>query len=266
MAKKIKAKVSKRTLTTNALPKGMVRLWCEDGEHHWNRPAQRGRKPSSCPDHRPEPVEKSDGPKLILLHCENGDHKWKWKKRGGIPPKNCPEHRTVQKDTEYVELYCEIGKHKWKRERKRGKLPLNCPVHKPVPVTKDATGLAALKQRQQKKNEIPKPVKGLGALKQKRRAVGFKKIQTRQRKRLAEEWQIKIDEAEQAYVNASHEEEEVFKRLDTLEMKKRKTPKTERQIEKLREKWKVAYRNQERHYKILHSTIGAKRNILKGIR
>lgn len=27
------------------------RLWCEAGQHHWTRPARRGRKPSSCPQH-----------------------------------------------------------------------------------------------------------------------------------------------------------------------------------------------------------------------
>lgn len=28
------------------------RLWCEAGQHHWMRPARRGRRPRSCPEHR----------------------------------------------------------------------------------------------------------------------------------------------------------------------------------------------------------------------
>lgn len=28
-----------------------VTLWCENGEHNWERPRQRGRKPTSCPEH-----------------------------------------------------------------------------------------------------------------------------------------------------------------------------------------------------------------------
>jgi len=27
-------------------------LWCERGQHHWERPATRGRLPRNCPDHR----------------------------------------------------------------------------------------------------------------------------------------------------------------------------------------------------------------------
>jgi hypothetical protein len=29
----------------------MRTLWCEAGQHEWQRPAQRGRQPINCPDH-----------------------------------------------------------------------------------------------------------------------------------------------------------------------------------------------------------------------
>lgn len=31
-------------------------LWCTLGEHNWERKKVRGRKPTSCPDHKPQPV------------------------------------------------------------------------------------------------------------------------------------------------------------------------------------------------------------------
>src|SRR5215207_6155699 len=40
-----------------------VTLYCEIGEHEWERPSQRGKRPKSCPEHKPQP-EKQDGPKL----------------------------------------------------------------------------------------------------------------------------------------------------------------------------------------------------------
>lgn len=34
-------------------PQGDVQtLYCEDGQHEWSRPPQRGKKPRNCPDHR----------------------------------------------------------------------------------------------------------------------------------------------------------------------------------------------------------------------
>jgi hypothetical protein len=30
---------------------GTMTLWCESGKHHWERAAQRGRPPRSCPQH-----------------------------------------------------------------------------------------------------------------------------------------------------------------------------------------------------------------------
>jgi hypothetical protein len=32
-----------------------VKMYCEAGDHYYNRPITRGRKPKNCPDHRPEP-------------------------------------------------------------------------------------------------------------------------------------------------------------------------------------------------------------------
>jgi hypothetical protein len=42
--------------TLDILPQSSTdRLWCALGQHYWERSTQRGRKPLSCPDHRPEP-------------------------------------------------------------------------------------------------------------------------------------------------------------------------------------------------------------------
>lgn len=34
-----------------------VTLWCELGEHHWERPRKRGRKPINCPEHQPVAID-----------------------------------------------------------------------------------------------------------------------------------------------------------------------------------------------------------------
>lgn len=31
-----------------------VTLWCTTGEHNWERPSQRGKRPLNCPDHAPQ--------------------------------------------------------------------------------------------------------------------------------------------------------------------------------------------------------------------
>lgn len=35
-------------------------LWCQAGEHQWERPVIRGRKPPSCPDHTPALARKAE--------------------------------------------------------------------------------------------------------------------------------------------------------------------------------------------------------------
>ena len=34
-------------------------LYCEVGKHHWDRPAQRGKKPHNCPEHAPIKIKPS---------------------------------------------------------------------------------------------------------------------------------------------------------------------------------------------------------------
>lgn len=34
-----------------------VELYCQAGEHRWNRPKQRGKRPKNCPDHAPVATE-----------------------------------------------------------------------------------------------------------------------------------------------------------------------------------------------------------------
>lgn len=36
----------------------MQSLWCQTGNHEWQRPSQRGRKPTHCPEHPPAVPEK----------------------------------------------------------------------------------------------------------------------------------------------------------------------------------------------------------------
>lgn len=77
---------------------GKVKLWCEEGEHYWHRPAQRGRKPTNCPKHAPEKPESNgtNGNGMVTLHCEIGDHEWERPSQRGKKPRNCPEHQPEQ--------------------------------------------------------------------------------------------------------------------------------------------------------------------------
>lgn len=42
-----------------------VTLYCQAGDHNWERESQRGRKPHSCPDHIDNPVVSEDGTTTI---------------------------------------------------------------------------------------------------------------------------------------------------------------------------------------------------------
>lgn len=39
--------------TSSTTEKKTQKLWCERGEHHWDRISVRGKRPKSCPDHKP---------------------------------------------------------------------------------------------------------------------------------------------------------------------------------------------------------------------
>jgi hypothetical protein len=81
----------------SAAPPGMVTLYCELGKHEWQRAAKRGRKPTNCPDHQPEPA-----------------------------------HAITARLADPPQLWCALGQHHWTRELTRGRAPANCPEHRPV--------------------------------------------------------------------------------------------------------------------------------------
>ena len=61
-----------------------MQLWCQKGQHLWERPAARGRPPKSCPEHS---VARD-----AEIWCETGQHGWHPPFRRGPQPASCPEH------------------------------------------------------------------------------------------------------------------------------------------------------------------------------
>lgn len=114
-------------------------LYCELGNHKWNREATRGRKPTSCPKHKPAVVvNRSTNDGVQTLHCEIGNHDWERPSVRGVKPRNCSEHKPVavtvarSNAASNRTLHCEIGNHDWERAPQRGRVPSSCPEHKVV--------------------------------------------------------------------------------------------------------------------------------------
>lgn len=40
-------------MSSSTITKKTQKLWCEKGEHHWDRESVRGKRPKNCPDHKP---------------------------------------------------------------------------------------------------------------------------------------------------------------------------------------------------------------------
>lgn len=110
-------------------------LTCEVGQHKWKRElGKRGRKPTTCPKHKPVSVPGDRGPKM--LHCVIGDHEWEREPTRGRVPTSCPDHKATQTivsaprtESGKVSLHCEIGDHEWERAPQRGRKPTSCPDH-----------------------------------------------------------------------------------------------------------------------------------------
>lgn len=222
------------------------KLWCEEGEHYWRRPAQRGRPPLNCPKHQPVKEEKPK-PETIELWCEEGNHIWHWVKRG-FEPINCPEHRQAKKKEEkQIELLCETGNHKWLWTVKRGKRPRRCPEHR----TESLPVSNGHKERS-----------GLGAIKQRRKRAAMAKLRSKVNERRRAEAQEIVNSAAIRYEEAMNEERAIFDELDALETKRLKTPKQKRRIEELRLEWDRKWRKVNNMYSSLHGTISANRRIL----
>lgn len=138
------------------------KLYCENGQHSWERESKRGKKPKNCPDHMPTPAPKSatalytsDKGLIRLLRCKHDGHIWHAPIQRGRPPKFCPEHdpkklcaeqhkKALDKHQSRIihateadgpgeiflrEVYCHEGNHTWLAPVKRGKPPRNCPEH-----------------------------------------------------------------------------------------------------------------------------------------
>lgn len=124
----------------------MESLYCEPGNHKWQRPRTRGRKPTHCGDHLPVQVVRANsaGQKMQQLHCTIGNHDWERPSARGVKPLNCPEHKPATGTTfatglrqgsvlrvpaGNTTLHCEAGNHDWERPPTRGRKPINCPQH-----------------------------------------------------------------------------------------------------------------------------------------
>lgn len=123
----------------------MESLFCESGNHKWQRPKTRGAKPRSCPDHKPVTTYAPSGKKadsLQTLHCQIGNHTWQRPSARGVKPLSCPEHKTAKatpnrranpgEAAEPDTLTCVAGNHTWQRPAARGRKPANCPAHSTV--------------------------------------------------------------------------------------------------------------------------------------
>lgn len=78
-----------------------VRLHCEAGNHDWDRPRVRGKRPANCPEHQPaEAAPSAVAPgETVTLRCELGDHDWQRPRQKGAKPRNCPEHQPAPTTT-----------------------------------------------------------------------------------------------------------------------------------------------------------------------
>lgn len=66
-------------------------LWCEAGQHRWQRLPKPGAVPNSCPRHA------GVNDKTVELWCETGQHAWRRPRSIGRPPTSCPEHSTERR-------------------------------------------------------------------------------------------------------------------------------------------------------------------------
>ncbi|MFI4977365.1 MAG: hypothetical protein ACHQC8_01610 [Solirubrobacterales bacterium] len=88
------------------------RLYCENGDHEWERAALGGRNPRNCPEHKGKPSPYSG---FKAIYCQEGDHEWGWPVKRGRQPFSCPEH-WAPKDTR--RRYAEVPKLSTKPDSK----------------------------------------------------------------------------------------------------------------------------------------------------
>lgn len=108
----------------------MSRLYCEIGDHYWERKAQRGRPPRNCPAHAPEKPVVHTRPKLqetsegkIVGFAQAHEYEFSSDLQTAL--------EAAEAEQRMETLRCELGDHDWQRERQRGKKPANCPEHRP---------------------------------------------------------------------------------------------------------------------------------------
>lgn len=114
------------------------KLYCENGQHWFQRESKRGRKPTNCSEHMPTPAPKSAaelneaGERKLI--CEHDGHEWWAPVQRGRPPRFCPDHNPNRKKYSYpFELETQTEKDAaWKRQQKAEK-DLLVPV-KAIPI------------------------------------------------------------------------------------------------------------------------------------
>jgi hypothetical protein len=128
-------------------------LFCENGQHSWERESRRGRLPKSCPDHpdekdikvtsgailRPNPtqgyIDYSSGvPTVIPVEKSHVAH-YEINETSQEIINNSDLLNQLKAATEKPTtriLHCEIGDHDWEAPRQRGRAPRNCPEHAPA--------------------------------------------------------------------------------------------------------------------------------------
>jgi hypothetical protein len=99
-------------------------LYCEIGDHEWDRPSKRGRPPLNCPAHQP-----IDNKIKIVSNSKDHQEDNKTSNLEHLIP-GISEFLAQEKNEE---LWCEFGDgHSWQRESRRGKKPKLCPEHSQI--------------------------------------------------------------------------------------------------------------------------------------
>ena len=58
-----------------------VQLWCQAGEHYWDRPQKRGPRPAHCPEHKPAVEAAAKRPSTALAAMQEGRERAARKRR-----------------------------------------------------------------------------------------------------------------------------------------------------------------------------------------
>lgn len=114
-------------------------LYCENGDHEWQRESKRGKKPKNCPNHTPTPAPKSAAVTCASCGgpCYWHDTEWVCERCGDEwNADHGPEYRHPEDKRTTRILVCEHDGHEWEAPVQRGRPPRFCPEHQsPKPLT-----------------------------------------------------------------------------------------------------------------------------------